>query len=446
MKRFLLVAGITALIAVLFGPSPSRADRALPTPIQHVVVIYQENHSFDNVLGRLCKLDRRCDGATHGTLPDGSTIRLKRAADIAPQVRHDTTGQLAAIDGGKMDGFGTITGCTKPLHYVCYRQYRPSQIPNLAALARAFGVSDRTFSMDSVPSWQAHLELVAATRDGFVSDTFTGRVPPKPGWGCDSDKDAHWKSPNGTILAVPSCVPKKDGSGPYRPSPVQWVPTIMDRLAASSLSWRIYAWTNPNNPQTGTPYGWAICPTFADCLYTSQKANMVGRLQVLSDAAAGTLPNLSLVMPARTVSQHNGYSMLQGDDWIGQVVGAIEHGPDWASTAIFITYDDCGCFYDHVPPPAGSGLGIRVPMVIVSPYAKAGYTDSQTASFASMLAFTEHVFQLAALADADATAYDFMDAFDFAQHPLTPVPMTWTRIPAAERAYIARHPPPEDST
>src|SRR5439155_1658622 len=90
--------------------------------------------------------------------------------------------------------------------------------------------------------------------------------------------------------------------------------------------------------------------------------------QVIDDATNGTLPTVSIVTPTNSKSQHNFYSMKMGDNWIGQVVQAIENGPQWSSTAIFITYDDCGCFYDHVAPPAG--LGIRVPMVIVSPYAK----------------------------------------------------------------------------
>ena len=85
--------------------------------------------------------------------------------------------------------------------------------------------------------------------------------------------------------------------------------------------------------------------------------------------------------------------MLQGDNWIGSVVSAIQHGVQWRSTAIFITYDDCGCFYDHAAPP--SGWGVRVPMVIVSPWAKPGHNDPRRASFSSMLAFTEHIFGLA---------------------------------------------------
>ena len=109
---------------------------------------------------------------------------------------------------------------------------------------------------------------------------------------------------------------------------------------------------------------------------------------ILTDAAAGALPAFSIVTPTGPQSQHNGNSMIAGDNWIGQVVSAITSGPQWASTAVFITYDDCGCFYDHVPPPE-PGMGIRVPMVIVSPYARRGFTDSNVATYASLLAFAE---------------------------------------------------------
>jgi phospholipase C len=136
--------------------------------------------------------------------------------------------------------------------------------------------------------------------------------------------------------------------------------------------------------------------------------------------------------------------MARGDNWIGQVVSQLEGGPQWRSTAIFITYDDCGCFYDHVAPPAG--LGIRTPMVIVSPWAKAHATDSTEASVASLLAFTEHTFGLPPLSDRDLNAYDYAHAFNFQQTPLSPQPMTTTRLPSVERRYLQRHPPPHGDT
>ena len=134
--------------------------------------------------------------------------------------------------------------------------------------------------------------------------------------------------------------------------------------------------------------------------------------------------------------------MQIGDNYIGSLVGAVMNGPQWSSTAIFITYDDCGCFYDHVAPPAG--YGIRMPMVIVSPYAIAGHTDSNVASYASMLAYVEHTFGIAALGAADQNAYDYRQSFNYAQAPLAPVPMVSRSIPAAERRWIAQHPADDD--
>src|ERR1019366_2959060 len=137
--------------------------------------------------------------------------------------------------------------------------------------------------------------------------------------------------------------------------------------------------------------------------------------------------------------QHNQMSMAKGDNWIGQVVSAIENGPDWSSTAIFITYDDCGCFYDHVAPsvnPDGTPQGTRIPMVIVSPYAKAGYTDSTPATFASILAYVEQTFGLAPLSLNDAAAYPYTNSFDYSQTPLTGIPMQRESISPAEQHYL----------
>jgi phospholipase C len=443
----LVAAAMVATVAISaqgHGPPRAAAAAVWPTPIRHVVVLYQENHSFDNVLGRWCVQTRRCSGTTVGRLPGGITIPLHVASDVVPPVGHESHDQTIAVDGGKLDGFSRIRGCTAAAGYACLTQFTPAQIPNLIALAKRFTVSDATFEAAAQPSWGSHLELVTGTRDGFVGDnpmpSVTG-AKPGPGWGCDSHEDAMWRSsPAARAVPEPSCVPERNGHGPYRASPVRWVPTVMDRLGAAGRSWRIYA---TSRSITGPPYGWAICPTFADCLDTSQRANMVPSSNVLTDARAGKLPNLSLVMPAGTRSQHNRNSMLVGDNWIGHVVSAIEHGPQWGSTAILIAYDDCGCFYDHVPPPAG--LGIRVPVVIVSPYARPGFTDHTTATLSSILAYVDHVFGLAPLG-ADATAYPYTRSFNYRQQPLAAVPLRSHPVSPAELAYLRRHPAPPDAT
>src|SRR5262249_1552154 len=148
----------------------------------------------------------------------------------------------------------------------------------------------------------------------------------------------------------------------------------------------------------------------------------------------------SVVTPTMVNSQHNRVSMSMGDNWIGSVVSAIENGPDWDSTAIFITWDDCGCFYDHVRPP-WPRLGIRLPMVIGSPYAKAGFTDPNVGSLNSVLSYVEHTFDLAPLSRNDSSAYGFSNSFEYSQPALPGVPMVRTHVPRSERDYIAAHPP-----
>ena len=437
--RLLVLAPLISLPAVVSQPSHAVAAG----PIQHVVYILQENHSFDNVLGTLCVVTARCDGATTGKTSTGTTIPLKAATDGVPQVAHAGPGQITAVDGGRMDGFSNLNGCTQAAGYACYSQFATTQIPNTAALAAKFAISDRTFQDDLVPSWGGHLEAVSATLDGFVGGTPFGAAG--TGWGCDSGKDTGWIAPGTTqVIHVPACVPKPDGTGPYRPSPVGYVPTIMDRLDAAGLSWRLY--TGPAGKGNSTGYGWAICPSFAECNYSSQAQNHVLNSQIITDAQAGTLPAFSVVTPTQLQSQHNGDSMAMGDNWIGQVVSAIENGPDWSTTAIFLSWDDCGCFYDHVPPPPG--LGIRVPMIIISPYARAGSTDSRVASFASVLAYAEHTFGLAPLSSKDATAYAYGNSFNYRQKPLlSPFHPMATAIPPAELKQLAATPPdPNDPT
>ena len=220
----------------------------------------------------------------------------------------------------------------------------------------------------------------------------------------------------------------------------------MDRLAAASVSWKLYTMLpSMASPGNRGGYGWAICPTFADCLYTGQAANDVPIFDVRQDASAGTLPNFAIVTPSSKLSQHNGYSMLNGDNYIGQIMSALMHGPEWNSTAVIVTYDDYGGFYDHVPSPDGTDA-IRLPFVIVSPWAKRGYTDHAYGSLNSIDAFVEHTFGLQPLTARDATTYDLHNAFDFAQSPQPAVPMTRTPIPRNELRAIRRHPPPADVT
>jgi phospholipase C len=140
--------------------------------------------------------------------------------------------------------------------------------------------------------------------------------------------------------------------------------------------------------------------------------------------------------------------MRAGDNWIGRVMNALQHSGQWSSTAVFITYDDCGCFYDHVPPgrnPDGTRQGVRVPMVIASPYARRAYTDSHPATFASILRFTEETFGLAALSANDRNAYDYAQAFNFtAPASAALVTLRQHASSPATKSYLEQHPPDAD--
>src|SRR4051794_25212280 len=248
LKALGIAAGSLLLLSASATARPLARQAAAQPPndvraIRHVVVIFQENHSFDEILGALCVQDARCDGAISGQISTGEVIPLQRAPDISPGVRHSSEAQTLGINGGRMDGFNLIAGCGKGDAYRCYEQYAPGQVPSLAALARAFTISDRTFEDGPMASWGSHLVLVAASTDGFVGDNpVPGSMPPGPGWGCDSLLDAAWIPPGGGApRMIPSCIPAPDGSGPYRWSPAQWIPTIMDRMDAAGLSWQIDA-------------------------------------------------------------------------------------------------------------------------------------------------------------------------------------------------------------
>jgi phospholipase C len=425
-------------------PQPPAAQAK--TPIRHVVVVFLENHSFDNVLGYWCHGNpSRCpDGGMPRsvTLSDGTVVTPGTDPDIVPTVKHDVASQLAAIDSGNMDGWQQIPGCHATQNYACISGYQPQQVPNLTKLAQHFAISDDTFSVADSPSWAGHMEIAAASQDHFFGNNPNGGSFQFPGWGCDSANLTPWFAPDGTLRKVPSCVPDPSlnpalypNGGAFQPTPVSYIPTIMDRLHAAGLSWRIYG-----APKTEKGYGiWDICPTFAECLDTGQDKNLVPDARFLTAAAAGTLPAFSIVTPGGQDfgnAGHNGMSMTACDNWLGQLTQAVMSSPDWSSTALFVTFDDFGGFYDQVRPPVepdGTQEGPRVPLVIVSPYARPGYTDRTLTTFAGILTYTEQAFGLAPLGPNDAGAYPFSDAFSYFQTPLKPVHLVRRPLPASAR-------------
>ncbi|MBO0730475.1 MAG: hypothetical protein J2P57_14540 [Acidimicrobiaceae bacterium] len=423
-----------AMTLAFFGLAGVTQAGAAPSPIQHVVIIIQENHSFDNVLGAFCAdvathsivrrgTDSRCVGATTGN-DAGQTVPLTSAPDIVPSSPHSFATQQREIDRGRMDEFGVATN---------YEQYKAlggpcpagSCIPNLVRLAKNYTVSDHTFELNSSPSFEGHLAFAAATQDGFFGlnpEYYTNGPQPRAeggGWGCDSGTTTQWGPAQ---ILVPACVPNAAGSlGPnwtgYRGRKAPHVPTIMDQLATAHKSWKIYGGSGAavgTRAFQASGYQWAICPSFADCEYSAQRQHLVPAAQFLTDVSGGHLPSFSIVTPVESNSQHNGSSMSQGDNWIGSLISRLQASRAWSSTAVFITYDDCGCFYDHLDPlQYNASWGVRVPMVIVSPFAKAGFTDTRPTTYAGILKFAKNELGLPALNSTETDAYGYANSFCF---------------------------------
>ena len=448
-----------AAAAVLVMPALATAGtHALPvTKITHIVVLMQENHSFDSELGGWCNQPaglNRClvNGQNTGipagpvTLSDGSQVTPAAAPDTVAPIDHSTTSQAAAINGGLMNGWEHAGGCSAAAGYACMNYYPAAAVPNLAALATAGTVLDQAFTMTAAPSFAGHLDLITGTNDGFSGNNpwwQPNQVHGNRDWGCDSNMVGQMQGAP-AVRPQPACVPdfnldpqKFPYGGAFGPTIVRNVPTILDQLTTSGVSWAIYG-ALPTDP--GGAF-WSACPLAASCLDTGQFAHVHELGQFFTDASAGTLPAVSLVFPEGTFtqggtqrfgglfSQHNSQSNSAGDNFIGMVASAVQNGPAWPSSALIVSYDDCGCFYDSVAPPAG--MGIRVPFVIDSPYVLPSSTDATpTSSTGSILAFIEADFNLPPLSPAVASADNLMGDFSFGQAPAHGPQMVWRSLPA----------------
>jgi phospholipase C len=147
--------------------------------------------------------------------------------------------------------------------------------------------------------------------------------------------------------------------------------------------------------------------------------------RVVQDIEAGRLPAVTWITPRFELSEHPEYSFCHGENWSTEVINAIMGSPMWEDTAIFLTWDDYGGFYDHVPPPQvdGFGFGIRVPMIVLSPYARQGAVSHELGEFSSVLRFIEDNWSLGRLTHRDRRATPMLSAFDFSQSPRPPVPL-----------------------
>src|SRR5947209_4560541 len=382
MSKLSRVFLVTALLAVLLGigtwhflpassshPVYAKKTSVATSPIKHVVIVMLENHTFDNFFG---------------TFPGANGYsNLQHASNpLVVDLGHDGPTARAAIDGGKLDGFS-------PHGMV---QYNQSDIPNYWSYAQHFGLSDNFFTSDATSSTPNHINMIAA-QSGGIDGTL--------GTGCKSQQNMVLNS----LTA---------GGNSYWGYTCYNIPNIPQELDGAGISWRYYSST----PIWNAPY-------FIKPLYTSDSSHIISDSnQFVKDVKAGQMPTVSWVTPTGTETDHPPVATEGAQNYVTNIANTLMQSSYWNSTALFVTWDDWGGFYDHVAPPAvdGRGLGLRVPLLVISPYAKPGYISHAQGEFSSFVKFIEEDFSLSSLGQRDslASTSDLMDFFNFSQAPLSP--------------------------
>ncbi len=370
--------------------------------IRHVIVIMQENRSFDSYFGTFLGADGipRKNGAFTVCIPDpkfgGCLKPYHDTGDHNHGGRHSSVAAAADVDHGKMDGFvgqaETGRQCQDPSNPDCVfagkvdvmGYHTAHEIPNYWAYARHFVLQDRMFEPNSSWSLPAHLFMVSE-------------------WSahCTSGDPMSCKNSLQQVSKPP------DAQHPNRPAPEYAWTDLTYLLHKHNVSWRYYVFngTEPDCetgsmtcepvPQNATTPGhWNPLPWFEDVQQDGQVKNVVSIKNYYAAAKAGKLPAVSWVIPSNAVSEHPSAPVSAGEKYVTGLINAAMRGPEWKSTAIFLSWDDWGGFYDHVAPPVvdGNGYGLRVPGLVISPYARKGYIDHQTLSFDAYAKFIEDDF------------------------------------------------------
>jgi phospholipase C len=370
------------------------------TKIQHIIFILKENRTFDTYFGTY----PGADGATTAVISTGQTIRLAHTPDPPPRdiSGHGWFDAINGMDNDKMDQFDVIPGSNQNGDYLGMTQLTQKDIPNYYTYAQNYVLGDRMFSSLQGASFANHLYMVAGQSGGAFTIPTSGGGTPKGAWGCDSPSDT-------TVKVL------DDDLTISNPFPCLEFQTLTDVLDSAGVSWKYYA------PAIGQP----------GAIYSSLDAishirngpewqdRVVSDTQFVTDAQNGNLPAVSWLVTADTNNEHPPSSVCPGENWTVKQVNAVMQGADWNSSAIFITWDDFGGFYDHVVPPSLDhfGLGPRVPLLVISPFARKAFISHTTYEYSSILKFIETRFGLPSLTARDAQANDMTDSFDFTQGP-----------------------------
>jgi phospholipase C len=431
-------------------PSAPPLAAALPddVPIDHVIFIVKENRTFDHYFGTY----PGADGATTGRTIDGRTVPLRAAPDVMTvPITHGFWSGLFAIDGGRMDGFNTVLGGE---NLDGYTQFDRSGIPHYYDYADRFVLADRFFTSEYGPTFPEHLYTVAADSFGIMDNK--AKTTPTAGRYCDdpqgyapafpqdlslAEKDRIMHLENTIVGDNPNAVFTLDGYLKYVRACLR-IPSVPERLTSAGVGWRFY-----NSAKF--PLGNAL-RAFRKVRFSSLWNNVVPSDTFIHDIQTGNLANVSWVNPPMPYNEHpigpdRTQSVCAGENWSVAVMNALQRSPYWGSTAVIMTWDDFGGFYDHVPPPQYDvmGLGPRAPALIMSPWTvhgsnpRGGAIDHHTYEFSSVLRFIEEIFGLQPLTTRDRQSDPLTGAFDFSRPP----DMRKLILPLRQDCPYGTHPP-----
>ncbi|HXW76169.1 MAG TPA: alkaline phosphatase family protein [Candidatus Eremiobacteraceae bacterium] len=412
-------------------PTPAPVG-AIPTGvITHVIIIVQENRTTDNMFNGF----PGADTVTSGPAKRHGTITLQPILLEAPgDLDHSPLGFGIDYDNGQNDGWleegwSSLLPADAPYGYV-----PPSEVQPDWTIAQDYVFADRMFQTNQGPSWPAHLFLISGTSAPSSGSTLLASENPViPG---SPDEVGGCDSPPGSIVELMN----QNGVNSTTQFPCFDHQTLMDLLDAHGLTWRYY------EPQIG---GYWDGPDAISHLRNSPTdwANVVvPETTILSDIQNGDLANVSWVIPNGANSDHAGALSNSGPSWVASIINTVGASPYWSSTAVFVTWDDWGGWYDHVVPLlyGPNELSYRVPLIVASPWAKHGYVSHVQHEFGSILHFVEQDFGLGTLGYTDARADDLSDCFDFSQ---TPSAFRAIPAPLPARYFITSHipfSPPDD--
>jgi phospholipase C len=432
MKRygFLFLVFVLAIAGCNGSSSVSPPPTAQPAhSIAHVVILLQENRSFNNLFmgfpgaetatTGLCKKTRWCPPS--GKVPIKSvTLESTNQFGLGTDISHSHGAFEVECDPNSSnvcqnDGFDQITFGQAlygpPAKLYPYRAIERSETKPYWDFASQYGIADHMFFTATASSFIAHQQIIAGTTRLNASESLTDQPDATP-WGCDA--------PNGTVTAIIKTNGHVNEFGGPFPCFTQYR-TMADLLDAANVSWKFYVASITGKDADFSGSVWNGFDAIRKVRYGPDwKGHMsFPNTNVFSDLKNGTLPSVSWVIPKLADSDHPASGCNHGPHWVTSVINAIGTSKYWNDTAILLAWDDWGGWYDPVPPPQTNytSLGFRVPLVVISPYVKPHTVGHTQYDFGSILKFIEQTFDLGSLGTSDADANSISDMFDLSQPP-----------------------------